>query len=120
MTNLSTETTTAENRLVFGKRTLERNTDDRRISPRYTIANKLAVELRVLPATQVIPAQIHDLSREGIGLVTSVFIAPGESITFPVGADWVVADVRHCRPAENGYVVGGVITDIVYETEPAN
>ncbi len=120
MTNLSSETKTSENRLAFKERTGKGNADDRRVSPRYPIANKLAVKLRVLPATEVIPAQIHDLSRHGIGLLTNVFIAPGESITFPVGADWVVADVRHCHPCEHGFVVGGVITDIVYETDPAN
>ena len=117
MTNLST---IFENRHALNEQTLKRNSDDRRVFPRYTIAKKLAVELRVLPATEVIPAQIHDLSRDGIGLVTNVFIAPGESITFPVGADWVVADVRHCHPNEDGFVVGGVITDIVYESDPAN
>jgi hypothetical protein len=117
MTNLST---TSEHRHAFNEQTHERNSDDRRVFPRYTIARKLAVELRVLPATEVIPAQIHDLSRDGIGLVTNVFIAPGESVTFPVGTDWVVADVRHCHPCEGGFVVGGVITDIIYETDPAN
>ncbi len=119
MTNLPSETKTSENGHGFDE-TLKQNADDRRISPRYTIAKKLAVELRILPGTQVIPAQIHDLSRHGIGLVTNVFIAPGESITFPVGADWVVADVRHCHRGEDGFVVGGVITDIIYETDAAN
>ena len=119
MTNLPIETTGSENR-PFNEPTIKGSSDDRRIFPRYPIANKLAVYLRVLPATGVIPAQIHDLSRDGIGLLTNVFIAPGESITFPVGADWVVADVRHCHPSPEGYLVGGVITDIVYETEPAN
>ena len=74
----------------------------------------------MLPATDVIPAQIHDLSRQGIGLLTKTFIAPGESISFPVGTDWVVAEVRHCRTQPDGFLIGGVITDIVYETESAN
>jgi hypothetical protein len=120
MTNLATETTTSKNRPSYNEQTSQWTTDDRRVFPRYPMANKLAVQLRVLPATGVIPAQVHDLSRDGIGLLTRVFIAPGESITFPVGTDWVVADVRHCRPYQEGYLVGGVITDIVYETEPAN
>ncbi len=120
MTNLSSGTRTSVGTRTFKDKSLTRNTDDRRVFPRYTIANKLAVELRVLPATEVIPAKIHDLSRDGIALVTSVFIDPGESVTFPVGADWVVADVRHCHPCEDGFVVGGVITDIIYETDPAN
>ena len=120
MTNLRTATTNSETRHGLNEQTIQKETDDRRIFPRYPVPNKLAVELRVLPATNVIPAQIHDLSRDGIGLATNVFIAPGESITFPVGGDWVVAEVRHCRPNGDGYLVGGVITDIVYETEQAN
>jgi len=90
---------------------------DRRDFPRYAIPNRFVVQLRVLPATEIIRAQIQDLSRDGVGLLTNVFIAPGESVTFPVGGDWVVADVRHCRPCEEGFVVGGMITDIVYEPE---
>jgi hypothetical protein len=86
---------------------------DRRDFPRYPIPNRLGVELRVLPSTDVIPGEIQDLSREGVGLVTQVFIAPGESVTFPVGDDWVVAEVRHCDEGEDGYVVGAFITDIV-------
>lgn len=120
MTNLSTETTISESRHALNEQTVKRNSADRRVFPRYTIGKKLAVDLRVLPATEVIPAQIHDLSRDGIGLVTGVFIAPGESVTFPVGNDWVVADVRHCQAGEGGFVVGGVITDIIYETDPTN
>jgi hypothetical protein len=120
MTNLITETTFSNERhAVRGQNTAE-NSDDRRVFPRYPIASKLAVQLRVLPATDVIPAQIHDLSREGIGLLTKSFIAPGESISFPVGTDWVVAEVRHCRTQPEGFLVGGVITDVVYENEPAN
>lgn len=120
MTDLRMETIAPESKPAFAKGTMQPDTDDRRVFPRYPIANKLSVQLRVLPATEVIPAQIHDLSRDGIGLMTGVFIAPGESITFPVGADWIVADVRHCHPGANGFLVGGVITDIVYANEPAN
>lgn len=90
---------------------------DRRDFPRYAIPNRLSVDLRVLPATDVVPAQIQDLSREGVGLFTQVFIAPGESITFPVGEDWVVAEVRYCNTTADGYTVGGFITDIVDKNE---
>jgi hypothetical protein len=96
------------------------NIEDRRVFPRYHIPNKLAVQLRILPATDVIPGWIHDLSRDGVGLMTQVFIAPGESITFPMGADWVVAEVRHCNRGKAGYVVGALITDIVCEAEAAS
>lgn len=116
MTNLQTETTPLEDKQA-SKAQVVRAHDDRRDFPRYPIPNRLAVELRVLPATEMIPAQIQDLSREGVGLITNVFIAPGESITFPVGTDWVVADVRHCRPGDKGFIVGGMITDIIDERE---
>jgi hypothetical protein len=117
MTNLQTEAAGLENERQFKKRAGADPRDDRRDFPRYPIPNRLAVELRVLPSTEIIPAQIQDLSREGVGLITDVFIAPGESITFPVGDDWVVADVRHCNPSEDGFIIGGLITDIVCKKE---
>jgi hypothetical protein len=114
MTSLQTETILSDHR-----HSLIGQIDDRRVFPRYPIPNKLAVQLRILPAPDVIHARIHDLSRDGVGLMTNVFIAPGESVTFPVGSDWVVAEVRHCNPSTAGYVVGALITDIVGETEAA-
>jgi hypothetical protein len=90
---------------------------ERRDFPRYPIPNRLGVDLRVLPSTEVISGQIQDLSREGVGLVTKVFIAPGESVTFPVGDDWVVAEVRHCDAGDGGYIIGAFITDIVAKAE---
>jgi PilZ domain len=112
MTSLQTETILSDHN--YG---LVDEGHERRVSPRYSILNKLNVGLRVLPATDVIAARIRDLSRDGVGLTTNVFIAPGESVTFPVGSDWVVAEVRHCNPAAAGYVVGAMITDVVDETE---
>jgi hypothetical protein len=117
MTNLQTEPAPLESESQLKERKAADPRDDRRDFPRYPIPNRLAVELRVLPSTEIIPAQIQDLSREGVGLITDVFIAPGESITFPVGDDWVVADVRHCNPGEDGFVIGGLITDIVCKKE---
>ncbi|HEV2200725.1 MAG TPA: PilZ domain-containing protein [Bryobacteraceae bacterium] len=119
MTTLQTEPILSETILSEHRRSLIGQINDRRVFPRYPIPNKLAVSLRILPATDVIPAQIHDLSRDGVGLMTNVFIAPGESVTFPVGSDWVVAEVRHCNPSTAGYVVGAMITDIVGVTEAA-
>jgi len=119
MTSLQTETILSETILSEPGHGFTGQIDDRRVFPRYPIPNKLAVQLRILPFTEVIPAWIHDLSREGVGLMTQLFIAPGESVTFPVGSDWVVAEVRHCNPSTAGYVVGALITDIVGETEAA-
>ena len=125
MTTLQTETIPSETILsepILSKtgHSLIGQSNDRRVFPRYPIPNKLAVQLRILPATDVIPARIHDLSRDGVGLMTNVFIAPGESVTFPVGSDWVVAEVRHCNPGAAGYVVGAMITEIVVEPEAAS
>lgn len=93
--------------------------DDRRDFPRYEIPNHFGVGLRVLPSTDVVTAQIQNLSRDGVGLVTDVFIAPGESVTFPVGNDWVVADVRYCNKCDGRFSIGAMITDIVDGSEGA-
>jgi hypothetical protein len=117
MTNQPAGATTIEDEHILstpaGTTSVGTKTDDRRDFPRYDIPNHFAVGLRVLPSTEVVTAQIQDLSRDGVGLLTDVFIAPGESITFPVGSDWVVADVRYCRTCDGKYSIGAMITDIV-------
>ena len=118
MTNLPAGAATAlEDERILSTRvrtkTVGTKTEDRRDFPRYEIPNHFAVALRVLPSTDVVTAQIQDLSRDGVGLITDVFIAPGESVTFPVGNDWVVADVRYCRTRNGKYSIGAMITDIV-------
>ena len=121
MTNLIIETTVSNERHAVRGQNVTGTSDDRRVFPRYPIANKLAVQLRVLPATDVISAQIHDLSREGIGLLSEDASSRlANRSASRSGTDWVVAEVRHCRTQPDGYLVGGVITDIVYETESAN
>ena len=116
MTNLPTGATTFEDERILSA-AVGTTTDDRRDFPRYQIPNHVAVALRVLPSIDVITAHIQNLSRDGVGLITDVFIAPGESITFPVGSDWVVADVRYCRTSEGKYSIGAMITDIVDGSE---
>jgi len=116
MTNLPTGATTLEDERIAGT-TVGTRAEDRRDFPRYEIPNHFGVALRVLPSTDVVPAQIQNLSRDGVGLMTDVFIAPGESVTFPVGSDWVVADVRYCNQSDGRFLIGAMITDIVDGTE---
>ncbi len=118
MTNLRYGAITLEDERLLNTPVAD-TSDDRRDFPRYGIPNHFAVALRVLPSTDVVTAQIQNLSRDGVGLVTDVFIAPGESITFPVGSDWVVADVRHCNKSDGGFAIGAMITDIVDGSESA-
>ena len=58
---------------------------DRRDFPRYEIPNHFGVALRVLPSTDVVTAQIQNLSRDGVGLVADVFIAPRRIRHLPGG-----------------------------------
>jgi hypothetical protein len=90
---------------------------ERRTSPRYPIPKGLPLEVRVLPSTDVVNGWLHDVSRDGVGLVTQVYIAPGESITFPIGSNWIVAEVQHCRAGANGYVLGAMISETVREEQ---
>ena len=116
MTNLRYGAITLEDERILNTPVGDPN-DDRRDFPRYEIPNHFGVALRVLPSTDVVTAQIQNLSRDGVGLTTDVFIAPGESVTFPVGSDWIVADVRYCNQSDGRFTIGAVITDIVDGSE---
>jgi hypothetical protein len=86
---------------------------ERRREPRYAIPRGMKLEVRLPPDRSIVEAELRDLSLNGLGLVAQDFIAPGESITFPVGLEWVVAEVRYCRPEGTGFAIGAFICDIV-------
>jgi hypothetical protein len=86
---------------------------DRRGEHRYPISNPVSVQLKVPPASEIIEAQVVDVSKNGIGLVAKSHIIPGVQIVFRFGEQNVFARVRHCRPGEGGFVIGATIADVV-------
>ena len=70
------------------------------------------VEIRDPAESQVIEAQVTNVSRNGVGLVSKDFIDAGVQIMFAFGDQYVYARVRHCHPVENGFVIGAAIGDM--------
>lgn len=87
--------------------------EDRRRERRYAIPNPPTVELRIPPRSEVIAAEVVNISKNGIGLVSRVYITPGLQIMFLFGDQYVFARVRHCKPLENDYAIGASIRDVV-------
>ena len=87
--------------------------EDRRRERRYNIPNPPRVELRIPPQSHAIAADVVNISRNGIGLISHIYIAPGLQIMFLFGDQYVFARVRHCKRLENGFAIGASIRDVV-------
>ncbi len=86
--------------------------EDRRRERRYTIPNQ-RVELRIPPESETIAAEVVNVSKNGVGLISQDHINPGLQIMFSFGEEYVFARVRHCKPVENGFSIGASIRDVV-------
>ncbi len=87
--------------------------EDRRRERRYSIPHPQRVELRIPPQSNAIAADVVNISRNGIGLISRVHIAPGLQIMFLFGDQYVFARVRHCKQMENEFAIGASIRDVV-------
>jgi hypothetical protein len=88
------------------------DTDERGTEPRYSIPNQ-SVDLRIPPESQIIRAQVVNVSKNGVGLISRDYINPGLQIMFSFGDQYVFARVRHCNPVEDGFAIGASIRDVV-------
>ena len=86
--------------------------DERRRERRYYIPHPPSVEIRIPPQTEIIEAEVVNVSKNGIGLVSRDYITPGLQIMFTFGDQYVFARVRHCQPIENGFAIGAAIRDM--------
>jgi hypothetical protein len=85
---------------------------DRRKERRYAIPNQ-DVAIRIPPESRVIEAQVTDVSRNGVGLLSADSIDPGVQIMFSFGDQYVYARVRHCHPVVNGFAIGAAIRQMM-------
>ncbi len=86
--------------------------EERRRERRYSIPHQ-SVELRIPPESQIIEAQVVNVSRNGVGLLSRDHIDPGLQIMFSFGDQYVFARVRHCKPVEDHFSIGACINDVV-------
>lgn len=88
---------------------------DQRREPRYAIPRGMKLKVRTSPEDELVEAELRDLSRNGVGLLSPRIITPGASIRFPFGSQQIFADVRYCCPTGTGFVVGALILEVVAE-----
>lgn len=92
---------------------LEPAGSERRTEPRFPVVRAVTLRVWTPPNFEIVTGQVRDISRSGVGLVTRTHVAPGSEIEFRVGEFQVFAEVRHCRGAEGGFVLGARIHDVV-------
>lgn len=88
---------------------------DQRGERRYAIPRGMTLKVRTSPDDELVDAELRDISRSGVGLISPRIIALGGSISFPFGSRRIFADVRYCCPTGTGFVVGALIREVVAE-----
>ena len=86
---------------------------DQRRERRYAIPRGMKLRVRTSGQDELVDAELRDISRNGMGLLSPRVIPPGASISFPFGSQQIFADVRYCCPVRTGFVVGALIREVV-------
>ena len=89
---------------------------DQRRERRYAIPRGMKLKVRTPLREDVVDTELRDISRNGVGLLSTRLIAPGVAIVIPFGSQKIFAQVRYCAPTEAGFVVGAVILEVVENT----
>jgi hypothetical protein len=77
---------------------------DRRRYPRFWVSQ--AVSLYVLKNETRVEARIQDISRNGVGVFVAVPILAGEVVELHSERLSMLAEVRHLRQGDDGYILG--------------
>jgi hypothetical protein len=85
---------------------------DQRRERRYAIPRGMKLRVRTSGQNELPDAEIRDISRNGVGLLSPRVMAPGASITIPFGSERIFAQVRYCYGAGGGFVVGALILKV--------
>jgi hypothetical protein len=88
---------------------------DQRRELRYVIPRGMKLQVQTSPQDEPVEVELHDISRNGLGLISPRVIPPEASITFPFGSQRIFAQVRYCQPSGSGFVVGALIREVVAE-----
>ena len=99
----------------FGVKLHVRPTDLRR-ERRYAIPRGMKLRVRTSGQEEVVDTELRDISRNGVGLLSTRLMAPGMAIVIPFGSQQIFAQVRYCAPTSTGFVVGAVILKVAAES----
>ena len=106
------QTTVEQTLAPFGIKLHVRPPDLRR-ERRHAIPRGMTLKVRTSPQNELVDAELRDISRNGVGLISPRLIPTGASITFPFGSQRIFAQVRYCSPAGASFVVGALILEVV-------
>jgi hypothetical protein len=81
---------------------------DLRRERRHAIPRGMTLKVQTSPRNEVMDAELRDISRNGVGLLTWGVIPPGASISFPFGSQRIHAQVRYCSSVGTGFMVGAL------------
>ncbi len=73
------------------------------------------VQLRIIPETETVCAELRNISRHGVALLTQTFAEPGSYVSFYFGGSRIYGQVRHCRFTRVGFVIGARVTDVFHD-----
>jgi hypothetical protein len=83
---------------------------------RHPIPRGMKLQVRTSQQQEFVEAELHDISRNGVGFLSPRLLTPGASISFPFGSQQrIFAQVRHCHPNGTSFVVGALILEVVAE-----
>jgi hypothetical protein len=88
---------------------------DQRRERRYAIPRGMKLKVQTSGLDQLLDAELRDISRNGVGLLSPRVILPGAAISIPFGSQRIFAQVRYCYGAGPGFVVGALILEVVAE-----
>jgi|SRR5579863_1251131 len=88
---------------------------DLRRERRHAIPSGMKLKVRTSSQKETVDAELRDISRNGVGLISPSVIVPGASITFPFGSQRIFAQVRYCSSIGANFVVGALILEVVAE-----
>jgi hypothetical protein len=95
--------------------TLKVRPPDLRRERRHAIPRGMKLKIQTSPQNELMDAELRDISRSGVGLLTWGVIPPGATISFPFGSQRICAQVRYCSSVGTGFIVGALITEVVAE-----
>jgi len=99
---------------TFGIKLHVRPADVRR-ERRHAIPRGMKLRVRTSSQNETVDAELRDISRNGVGLISQTLLPPGASITFPFGSQRIFAQVRYCSSSGANFVVGALILEVVAE-----
>ena len=106
------QTTVEQTLAPFGIKLHGRPPDLRR-ERRHAIPKGINLKVRTSPQNDLVDAELRDISRSGVGMLSPRILPAGMPISFPFGSERIFAQVRYCSPDGSSFMVGALILEVV-------